>query len=180
MPIGPQQIERLTTRLWLDEENAAFALLDGAGIPKLLDKLYGEGGPEFECLYTGELAPDIAEVAPYIVRLEPGSLFLDWLFSRWGQNWGVFAVVPAKLELAAVRRHFRKLNIVYGPNGSPLLFRYYDPRVLGIFASSCNGKQLRDLFGPVRHFILESENPNEAHILSVANGELVQEILTLK
>jgi hypothetical protein len=179
MTIGPQQIERLNARLWPDEEHAAFALLDGAGIPNLLDKLHDEGGPEFECLYMGELAPDMAEVAPYLVRLVPGSAFLDWVFSGWGQHWGVFAVLPASLDLSAVRRHFRKLNIAYGPNGNPLLFRYYDPRVLGVFASTCDNFQLQNLFGPVAHFVTEGENPDQARILALANGALVEERLSL-
>lgn len=179
MIIGPQQIERLTARLWPDEEHAAFALLDGAGIPNLLDRLYDDGGPEFECLYMGELAPDMAEVAPYLVRLVPGSAFLEWVFSGWGQHWGIFAVLPADLDLPAVRRHFRKLNIAYGPDGNPLLFRYYDPRVLGTFLFTCDAQQLISMFGPVSHFLLEGASPEDGLTLSLANGEVVKESWSL-
>ncbi len=180
MPISPQQVERLKAHLWPDEEHAAFALLDGAGIPNLLDKLYDEGGPEFACLYMGELAPDMAEVAPYIARLVPGSPFLDWALSGWGQHWGIFAVLPATVDLPTIRRHFRKLNIVYGPDGNPLLFRYYDPRVLAVFLPSCDEAPLAAMFGPVSHFVLEGANLEEGLILSQANGELVEEHIFLK
>src|SRR5689334_3416011 len=65
-----------------------FAVLDGAWIPDLVDQLYGENKPEFVCLYRGELEPDIAEVAPYLVRLERDAPFTDWLLTEgWGRHW---------------------------------------------------------------------------------------------
>src|SRR5258708_30653063 len=77
--------------LFTDEDANVFAALDGASIPDLLDKLYGLL-PEFECLYRGELEPDVAEVAPYLVRLEPNAEFTKWVFTHgWGQHWGIFA-----------------------------------------------------------------------------------------
>lgn len=180
MPLGSQHVDRIAGRLWPDEDHAAFVLLDGAGIPNLLDKLYDEDGPQFECLYMGDLAPDMAHVVPYLARLERGSHFTDWVFSGWGLHWGILAVLPANLDIAAVRRHFRKLNIVYGPNGSPLLFRYYDPRVLPTFAGIADDEQLKQLFGPTQTFITEGNDDRSVRILSLANGKLVQETLALK
>lgn len=180
MPLSPQQIERLHPQLWPGEGHVAYALLDGAGIPNLLDHLYGDDGPAFECLYMGELAPDIAEVAPYLARLDPGSAFADWVLSGWGDHWGICAVVPASLDLPALRRHFRKLNIVYGPDAQPLMFRYYDPRVFGDFLPSCGPKQLGEVFGPVSHFVLEDTSPEAALVLTLGNGQLVAEHLPLQ
>ncbi len=180
MPLSPQQIERLKTRLWPDEGHVAYALLDGAGIPTLLDQLYGDDGPDFECLYMGELTPDMAEVAPYLARLEYGSVFADWALSGWGQHWGIFAVVPATLDLPALRRHFRKLSTVYGPDAQPLMFRYYDPRVLSVTLPTCGPEQLKEIFGPVAHFVLEGNAPENALVFSQAHGKLVAEHLFLR
>ena len=166
--------------LWPDDESAAFAVLDGANTPDLLDKLYDDGGPEFECLYAGELEPDIAEVAPYLARLEPESEFKKWLQSGWGEHWGIYAVVPAEMDLPEVRRHLRKLNMVYGPDSKPLLFRWYDPRVLRIMLPTCNRGQLEEIFGPMKKFILEGETPEQGIAFSLANGELVHERINLK
>ena len=67
-----------------------FAVLDGALIPELRMKIY-EMQPVHHCLLTGDLEPDMAEVAPYLVRLFPNTPFTDWVLSEcWGANWGIF------------------------------------------------------------------------------------------
>ena len=161
--------------LWPNEECSAYALLDGASCQGLLDKLYDDAAPEFDCLFAGELEPDMAEVAPYIARLEPDSDFAEWVMSGWGEHWGIYAVVPAQLDLAAVRRHLRKLNMVYGPDNQPLYFRWYDPRVMRMVLPTCDAGQLQEMFGPVLRFVVEGETPEQGVSFSLAEGELVQE-----
>ena len=80
-----QQSAKLSGRLWPDDEHATFAVLDGAGIPGLLDRLYGAPALEFACLFEGDIAADIAEVAPYLVRVLPGSEMADWSGGRLGR-----------------------------------------------------------------------------------------------
>lgn len=147
----------LYDRLFADEAAHVYAVLDGASVGELLPKLY-ELEPEHECLYRGELEPDMAEVAPYLVRLEPGTEFADWVVEAgWGRHWGVFAVTDA--DLRAAHKHFRSFLTVYDPAGKPLLFRYYDPRVLRIYLPTCNAEELRTIFGPVSCYLLEGEDP---------------------
>ena len=147
----------LYDRLFADEEAHVYAVLDGASVGELLPKLY-ELEPEYECLYRGELEPDMAEVAPYLVRLEPETEFADWVVGEgWGRHWGVFAVTDA--DLRAAQKHFRSFLTVYDPAGKPLLFRYYDPRVLRIYLPTCNAEELRAVFGPVSCYLLEGEDP---------------------
>src|ERR1700691_4999291 len=75
-----------------------FAVLDGASAPDLVKNLY-EHEPEYCCLYRGELKPDMALVAPYLVRLEAGSEFADWVLeSGWGAHWGTFFTTQADLR----------------------------------------------------------------------------------
>ena len=159
-PISPQQAvilrQNLERALFSDPKLNAYAVLDGAANPALLDHLYGER-PEFECLYRGELEPDIAECAPYLAKLEPDTPFCDWVIGHcWGNNWGIFAL--SREGTRALRQHFRKLNMVYDPESNqPLLFRYYDPRVLRLFLPSCDAEQTAEFFGPVEAFIAEAE-----------------------
>jgi hypothetical protein len=178
--VDEYKLNRMLGHIYSSDEGATFALLDGASIPTLLDKLYDGAAPEFACLFAGELEPDMAEVAPYIARLEQESKFADWVMSGWGDHWGIFALVPADIDLATVRRHLRKLNMVYGPNNQPLYFRWYDPRVMRIVLPTCDSAQLKEMFGPVLRFITEGETPDHGFVFSLANGELVQERFSVK
>lgn len=167
----------LRRHLFSDDETSVFAVLDGASVPDLLDALY-EHQPENECLYRGEIKPDIAEVAPYLVLLADDSAFTDWVLSEgWGNHWGIFAV--AREELAAMRRHFRRYLIVHDPDGKPLYFRYYDPRVLRVYLPTCNAEELGTVFGPVECFLLEDEASQTALCFRINEGALVTERLPL-
>jgi hypothetical protein len=167
----------LYERLFADEAANAYAVLDGASVEELLPKLY-DLEPEFECLYRGELEPDMAEVAPYLVRLEPETEFADWVLEEgWGRHWGVFAVTDAGLRDA--HKHFRGFLTVYDPDGKPLLYRYYDPRVLRVYLPTCNAGELRTLFGPVSCFLLEGEDPNTLLRFRLDGEALRRESITL-
>jgi hypothetical protein len=173
MAMTSQQVDKLCGRLWPGDGCSTFALLDGAGIPGLLDKLQQAPGLDFECLFSGEQEPGVAEVAPYIARLEEGSEFAGWTMSGWGQRRGIFVQTPDDVELPALRRHFRKLNMVYGPNGNSMLFRYYDPRVLWMFLSVCARQQVNSMFGPVSNYIFEGRDDKEGVAISVRDGGLI-------
>jgi hypothetical protein len=169
--------QSLYEQLFADEAANVYAVLDGASVEDLLPKLY-ELEPECECLYRGELEPDMAEVAPYLVRLEPDTEFTDWLIGEgWGEHWGVFAVTDA--DLRAAHRHFRSFLTVYDPEGKPLLFRYYDPRVLRLYLPTCNAEELSTVFGPVSCYLLEGEDPNTLLRFRLDAGELRHESETL-
>ena len=155
--------------LFSEEAAYVYAVLDGASVPGLVARLY-ELRPEFECLHRGELAPDMAEVAPYLVRLEPESDFADWALGGWGRHWGVFAAADA--DLRAMRRHFRSFVVVYTADGKPRYFRFYDPRVLRVYLPTCNAAELETVFGPVACYVLEDEDPHTLLRFSRAGGAL--------
>jgi len=169
--ISPEAINAVTQLLWMSPQDKVYCVLDGASVPDLLDQLYGDPRPEFECLYRGELEPDMAEVAPYLIALHRGSKFADWVITYgWGNHWGLFAV--AQTDLPELRFHLRKLNIVYGPEGKPMMFRYYDPRVLRVFLPTCNADQVKNVFGPVERYVAEGEAPATALTFTQVSGEL--------
>jgi hypothetical protein len=167
--LSPEGVESLKRLLWSDSAQNVYAVLDGASNPDLLDHLYAEPQPEFECLYMGELEPDVAECAPYLVLLERDSALTDWLLAEgWGKHWGIFTVAP--MDLRGMRHHFRKLNIVYGPDSKPLLFRYYDPRVLASFLPTCDDGQVTELFGPITLLLGELSNDSTVACYSLRRG----------
>ena len=134
-------------------------VLDGASVPELLSQL-DQNQPKFECLYRGELAPDLAAAAPYLIQLEPDGEFTDWVLSKgWGKHWGVLAASEADLQ--ALRQHFRRFLTVYDESGKPLLFRYYDPRVLRVYLPSCAPAEVTAFFGLVKSYVMEGEQSDE-------------------
>jgi hypothetical protein len=155
-----------------------YAILDGASAPELVDNLF-EHRPEYCCLYRGELEPDVASVAPYLVRLQPGSEFAELVLSEgWGAHWGIFAFSNATLR--ALRDHFRDFHNVELPDQRTVLFRYYDPRVLRSFLPACNAIELRSFFGPVQSFLAEDELAARALKFSFTGKALKAEAFQLK
>jgi Domain of unknown function (DUF4123) len=168
---------------WIEQEIfreglATFAVLDGASVPGLLDKL-AQWQPQFECLYRGELEPAVAAVAPYLVEMETGTEFADWVISGgWGKHWGIFAIVEAGLR--DMRQHLRRFITVHDESGKPLLFRYYDPRVLRVYLPTCNAAELAEIFGPVACYVAEGEEPDTALLFEVREGKLERQESQLK
>ena len=152
--------DRLPKLLFASESESVYAILDGASVPGLLEKL-AVAKEEHACLYRGALAPDLAKVAPYLIKLRPEGLLTDWILSEgWGKHWGIFAVTPVGLE--ALRRHFRQFLRVKDHTGKILYFRYYDPRVLRVYLPTCKRVEIKAVYGPISRFIAEDESPIQA------------------
>ena len=113
-----------------------------------------------ECLYTGALHPTLERAAPYLVQLELGDRHTIRLLDRgWGQSWGIF--LRAGMSMHSLRRHLRKYLRVMGPGGKPLVFRYYDPRVMRVFLPTCSASQLDQVFGPIECIFAEDASPSQ-------------------
>ena len=154
-----------------ETQTNTYAVLDGAAIPDLLDQLYGDEPPEFVCLYSGDLEPDMAECAPYLVELKPETAFTTWLLSESrGKHWGIFALSSA--DLKAMRKQCRAFLKVKDERGESLYFRYYDPRVLRSFLPIAEPQQLQIIFGPVQAYFVQSEEPGGVKQFSLEQGEL--------
>lgn len=150
-------VQPLSQHLFAEPEAATFVVLDGASAPGLLKSLH-QLKPEHICLYRGELTPDMAQVAPYLVRLQPEADFTAWVLEEgWGNHWGIFAVAPA--NMTAMRKHFRTFLMVKNPEGKQVYFRYYDPRVLRLYLPTCNEAETKVIFGPVTRYFCEDEKP---------------------
>lgn len=123
--------------------------------PDLPQILYEMRPPNF-CLFTGDLEPDMAYVAPYLVRLVPKTPFTDWILKEfWGKNRGIF--VHSKQPIEKMRTHFRALVTAYDERGNPMTFRFYDPRVMRRYLPTCNSGELKIFFGDIEAYFAESE-----------------------
>lgn len=169
--------ERVIQQLWqpgiAEEPTYVYAILDAARDERIYPALL-EADSEYYCLYRGDVAEELAEVAPYLVALEPQAPFTTWLTSEgWGDSWGIFLQASASLD--ELRRHFRRFLMVYDEAGKPLYFRYYDPRVWRTYLPTCNAEELAAVFGPVACYVLEDVEPNVLLRFRVSSGSLLQE-----
>ena len=175
-----RESEMVLHELWsaIDKKHGdtgLYAVLDGARQASIYPAIQ-KSGFQFECLYRGELDPDLAEAAPYLVRLEPDMPFTHWLVAKgWGDSWGIF--LAANASLRDMRQHLRKFLMVYDPDAKPLYFRYYDPRVLRVYLPTCNAEELRIFFGPVQSYMLEDDDPATLLRFTTASGSLQQQKL---
>ncbi len=176
MPAATSLIDNLQTQLFSVKGNL-FAVIDGAAMPDLLDALY-RLKPKFNCLYRGELPPDMAEVAPYLVQLEEGSGFTTWLLLKGvAKPFGIFLASPS--DLLTVRRHLRRLLTVHTEDGKPLLFRFYDPRVLPTFLGTCTPEELANMFGPIEAYLLPDKLNLIDYRMSALDSKLQQKQVPL-
>jgi len=150
--------QSLAKYLFSQPETNVYTVLDGASVEQLPQLLW-EHEPENICLYRGEQEPDMAAVAPYLVRLEYDHTFTKLVCEKgWGKHWGIFVITPAEVDIRMLRNHFRRFLMVYDPDGKLIYFRYYDPRVLRVYLPTCNAVEIKTVFGPISSYVLEDDD----------------------
>jgi hypothetical protein len=146
--------EKFHQTLFGETEGHVYAVLDGASVPNIVQSLV-DFDAESICLYRGELDPELARTAPYLVLLPPDSELTNWVLNGIGHHWGIFAI--SKASMKDMRKHFRTFLMVYDPDGEPLYFRYYDPRVLRVYLPSCDAGEKEIVMGMVDRYYVEDE-----------------------
>jgi len=152
----------------------AYMLLDAARDPRIYARLTELGdGVHARSLYQGDVGESLAHVSPYLLALREGEPNSCW-FAEAGfrQSWGLFIGTPIGFD--ELRRHLRKFNIVYREDGVPLVFRFYDPRVLRQFLPTCTAGELRRFFGPIESFLTETAAADALVRFTLRGDELMQ------
>jgi hypothetical protein len=166
-------LERFVEYLWptgdLPTTFQVYALLDGARDGRL-EPMIRRSRLEYCCLYGGRLTPALERAAPYLVHLTPEASFTRELIEvGWGQSRGILTVVAADCTMQQQRRHFRTLLQVRSEDGRPLIFRFYDPRVLRAYLPTCTPEEAANVFGPIPRLLAESRDAR--HALEFTRGE---------
>lgn len=139
-----------------NRDEGLFALLDCAR-SQAISGLLEEGGCDCATLYSGAMAERMAEYVPYLVALAPSApLLLQLVEHGWGESWGYYFFSSHALH--ELLRHFREFVTIKLPDGKPVLFRFYDPRVLRAYLPTCIPEEIERFFGPVDRFYVESED----------------------
>lgn len=158
VPTDTTPLLRLLTLLRSDYQ-PLYAILDGARDVRVLD-LLRQSKEEYQSLYDGAEGDNLAQVAPYLVRLDKDSLVLaSMIFEGWGNSWGVYLSCPEDFQ--RLRTHLRRFLDVQLPDGKQVYFRFYDPRVLRLFLPTCPADETSQFFGPIKHYVIEAEQPDQ-------------------
>ena len=170
------EIAQLKRVLWPpgteDLPSHIYAVLDGARSPTIWERLK-QGKVEYHCLFRGELSEPLAQAAPYLVYLPSWTDFTAWLLREaWGENWGIFLYSSANLD--RLRTHFRRFLRVRDESRRNLYFRFYDPRVWRVYLPTCDEFELEYVFGPVREYFVEDEDPTQLRVFARGNNGLLQ------
>lgn len=122
------------------------------------------------CLFAGKIGEELRQASPFLFPLRAAPRIADlWRNEGAGQSWGIF--LTSTLGLEAVRRHVRHFLQVRLPDGTgPVLFRFWDPRVLHPFLGATEPGQLAQFFAKVSSYVVET--PNGLERLFFSGGQL--------
>jgi len=156
----PQQRHEGVLSVLSGAQGSIFCLLDAAADDMILSLLAAaKDSIQVQSLYDGRSAISLAQWAPYLIQFSSGSSLLGILVEKgWGKGWASYFTSNTAFE--EVRKHFRKFLMVQIEEGKNVYFRFYDPRVLRDFLSTANSDEVRLFFGPVKDWLVESEDEN--------------------
>jgi pSer/pThr/pTyr-binding forkhead associated (FHA) protein len=136
-----------------------YAVLDAAQDDAVIEFLRTSTA-EYQILYEGKSAEDLANCGPYLMKLPVESNLLSSLTAHgWAKNWGVF--LKSSLGFTEVRKHLRHFLMVRTPEGKQVYFRFYDPRVMRMVVAGFNSEESASFFGPISSYLCEGADPSE-------------------
>lgn len=154
-----------------DTKHDVYAVIDGALLPGLLAKLE-EHEPKNTCLFRGELPFDLAEAAPYLVKLEKDKKFTKWLVNESVEEpCCIYAQTTIADDFIQLRKHFRSFLRVKSEEGKNLLFRYYDPRVMTTYLPTCTPEDNEIIFDGIETYLIFNDEDKRFKTFKEPNPE---------
>ncbi|WP_240097911.1 DUF4123 domain-containing protein [Thermomonas flagellata] len=158
--IPPNQFEVLQRRIFSTPGRAVYAVMDGAMVDGLPARL-AQVAPDAMCLFEGSLDPMLSAAAPWLLHLQPGTDAARMVLAEgWNGHWGIVLETDASHDLRAVRAHLRRVLRVRAPDGTAMLFRFYDPRAFRAVVPVLEPAMRREFFGPLRGAYVEARAPD--------------------
>ncbi|HEV3341330.1 MAG TPA: DUF4123 domain-containing protein [Pirellulales bacterium] len=121
-----------------------YAVVDGS-IAHVLVQEAKQGNLRTETLLTSASSPYLAAVAPYLIEVRSDSGFLLSWRAMSNKNPGI--LIESQAEFDVVLSHVRGIFSRRDERGKQSFFRFYDPRLLYGWLSSCTPAQLASFFG---------------------------------
>ena len=114
----------------------------------------------------------------FIASPEADSRLLDVLIKDgWGHGWCSYFTARTGLEEAAA--HLAAYVMLFTPDGRPVTFRFWDPRVLRALAPQMAAEEAAAFFGPCTRIVFEGEKPEIGIELSLTPRGTRQHTLVL-
>jgi Domain of unknown function (DUF4123) len=153
-----------------------FSIVDAAADNQILDYLYSVETLSFDCLFPGDVDPDIFEVAPFLVDLSDQPDVLRKLLENWGRATSIF--LHSKHDLETLQRLLRPLTQAVLPSGEPHFFRFYDARVMRTSVLDLYPLQAAPFFQGVDAYLIEGGAINKLLTIHFeAHGFMVSDTL---
>lgn len=172
-------LNELLKELRTRESPRLWVLIDAAGLPDGRASIDASRFEQLECLFTGDLEIELADVAPYLGLLNAhdpdAEVLLEHLMKLDCAVLLTDGAPQSELTFSQAHRHLRKFNVVYGPQGNPLFFRYYDPRVLPGVLSVLTEEQLQAFFGPFDAVHVRAPTSGKFGKFQVVSGRLLKQ-----
>jgi hypothetical protein len=167
-----QSLAHLKSMLWANESARVYAVINGAVVPQLQQRLEKADVRGWSCLWRGALPPEQAAVAPCLAELSPEGEFTTWLLGEAAvayPGWGLLGT--GSLTLLAMREHSRRLLQVGMPDGSARKWTWFDPALWVPLLPKLDPMQLDEVFGQVTDFVAVS--PQVWRWMTLSAGQLV-------
>ncbi len=115
--------------------------------------------------FTGKRAESILSAMRQVVPADR----VESLEFRW---WNEELLVQKALEKPIFGWGGYGDNRVYNEEGNPMIFRFYDPRVLPNFLPTCNDGELKHFFGTVDTYFAENVKSETLQMFNLTSGAL--------
>ena len=112
----------------------------------------GRMAEQAQPLFSPKLDIEILSVGPWIVNTMRVPELEETIDAKYANvPWGYF--IDTTVDIVSLRRALRRYNYVEVPTQTnPVLFRYWDPRVMENFLKIATREQLRVLFEFIERF----------------------------
>lgn len=153
-----------------------FALMDCA-LDSIIYPTIKDSGCPIKCLYGEAWQSGLADIAPYLVELDPKAAFSSELLTwDWNGNWGCFVQSNASLDDLSVS--LQALTTAQTPDGKEVFFRFQDPRVIRPFLANASPDNIKTLFAKAARIVAPTSDDNAlgvgAIVYTQENGALKQ------
>ncbi|WP_415919329.1 DUF4123 domain-containing protein [Tateyamaria sp. SN6-1] len=118
-----------------------FAILDGGRVPGLAERLAEQELPAL-CLFTGDMAEDAGDAAPWLAQVRPDTpLLRQMLCDVPDDSAGVHGLmrrgagilVSTDADLRTLHAHLRRFLRVTDDTGQPYFFRFWEPDAAAVY-----------------------------------------------